>query len=181
MRFKLAIFAIYALATLMAGKLAAQTSPAQQGCEDKLQLCEKKENSKNFALDCRGRRGFVCFDHKEHEAYMNPDADFPHKAAKGSECVSCHHKRNEATGAPLLAKCSLCHRSQGATNPENPRNRDMDEVWSERAYHDLCIGCHKASNEKGLVKVKAPVACSECHASKTDAEGRPVGMASGAN
>ena len=176
MKFKLAIFAIYALAALMPAIFAAQTSPAQQGCEDKLQLCDKKEGSKNFALDCRGRRGFVCFDHKAHEAYPNPNEDFPHKAAKGSECVSCHHNRNAATGAPILVKCSLCHRSQGAMNPENPRNRDMDEVWSERAYHDLCIGCHRASNAKGMVKVKAPVACSECHASKTDASGRMVGM-----
>jgi hypothetical protein len=32
----------------------------------------------------------------------------------------------------------------------------------------LCIGCHRASNEKKLVKCnKAPVACSECHGAKS--------------
>ena len=116
-------------------------------------------------LDLRGTRGVVLFRHKHHEAYLNPDSQFAHQPEKGAECAGCHHTRSQSSGASMLLKCSACHGGEG--DSKNPRNKEWDEEWSGRAFHDLCIGCHRASNEKGLVKCdKAPVACSECHAAK---------------
>jgi len=95
----------------------------------------------------------VLFNHKSHEARINPDANAPYKAKAGAACIGCHHTAN-SRGIPQLWKCSSCHRGEGA--PTNPKNRDFDEVWSERAFHDSCIGCHRAS-------LKGPTTCGECH------------------
>ena len=117
-------------------------------------------------LDTRGARGEVLFRHRHHEAYVNPSAGFAHPAQPGAECIGCHHKRTESSGVPILVKCTACHGGEG--DPRNARNREGDEEWSKRAFHDLCIGCHRASNEKGLTKCdKAPVACNECHRAKS--------------
>jgi hypothetical protein len=149
---------------MMPVALLAQ-APARD-CPSQSEVCNDEAN-RVIKLDLKGTRGPVCFRHKTHEAYTHPSSDFPHKAEKGSECAICHHKRSEATGAPILVKCSVCHRNQG--DPGNPRNRDMDEMHMERAFHELCIGCHRSSNEKAVARCKAPVACGECHATKTDA------------
>ena len=117
-------------------------------------------------LDLRGTRGAVLFRHRHHETYLNPDSQFVHQGQQGAECIGCHHKRTEGSGVPVLVKCIACHGVDG--DPRNPRNKDGDEERSQRAFHDLCIGCHRASNAKALVRCdKAPVACSECHSAKS--------------
>ena len=117
-------------------------------------------------LDPKGTRGVVSFRHRHHEAYVNLDNQAVHPAQKGAECIGCHHKRTESGGVPILVKCTACHRGEG--DPRNVKNREGDEEWSKRAFHDLCIGCHKASNSRGLTKCdKAPVACNECHAARS--------------
>ena len=163
MRLKLALVILFTLAVVTPGALLARQSGEQRDCESQPGKCDDAANQAK-KLDLQGWRGVVCFRHKTHESYPNPDTAFAHQAEKSAECVGCHHSRSEATGTPLLLKCAVCHR--GAGDPQNPRNREMDEVSAERAFHDLCIGCHRASNEKGLSKCKAPVACSECHASR---------------
>ncbi|MEK6299927.1 MAG: cytochrome c3 family protein [Acidobacteriota bacterium] len=163
MRLKLALVILFAVAVVTPGALLAGQGGSQRDCESQPGKCDDVANQSK-KLDLQGWRGVVCFRHKTHEAYPNPDTAFAHQAEKGAECVSCHHARSEANGTPLLWKCTACHRGEG--DPQNPRNREMDEVSSERAFHDLCIGCHRASNEKGLSKCKAPIACSECHASR---------------
>lgn len=167
MRVRLGIVILFAV--MMPVALFAE-APARD-CPSQSEVCNDEAN-KVIKLDLKGTRGPVCFRHKTHEAYTHPSADFPHKAEKGSECAICHHKRSEATGAPILVKCSVCHRNQG--DPRNPRNRDMDELHMERAFHELCIGCHRASNEKAVARCKAPVACGECHAPKTNASAGAV-------
>lgn len=142
--------------------LLAQAPATRPGrdCLSQPEACND-EAGKVIRLGLKGTRGPVCFRHKTHEASAHP----------AGECAACHHKRSEATGAPILSKCSVCHRNQG--DERNPRNRDMDEMYMERAFHDLCIGCHRSSNEKSAAGCKAPVACGECHASK-------IGPATGA-
>ncbi|HXU40082.1 MAG TPA: cytochrome c3 family protein [Blastocatellia bacterium] len=124
------------------------------------------DTARVIKLDLKGTRGVVLFRHRHHETYLNPDSHFAHQGQQGAECIGCHHKRTEFSGVPVLVKCIACHGVDG--DPKNPRNKDGDEERSQRAFHDLCIGCHRASNAKGLVKCdKAPVACGECHAAKS--------------
>jgi hypothetical protein len=177
MRLKLAVLTVYALVIIAPAALMARTrvGPVNAGEPDNLSApAEQLDYCSDVAnevrkLDLRGKRGMVCFRHKTHEAYLNPDAGFAHQSVQGAACIGCHHKKSEVTGVPILARCTVCHRRQG--DPRNPKNREFDEVFSERAYHDLCIGCHRASNEKKIAVNKAPVACSECHRSKLDGSG----------
>ncbi|PYT08231.1 MAG: hypothetical protein DMF60_05225 [Acidobacteria bacterium] len=167
MRVKLAVLILYAIAlpaALLARPFHATASPeeaaTQQGDCDRIR--SNDASARVVRLDLKGTRGVVLYRHAHHEAYLNPGADFPHQGQKGAECIGCHHKRGESTGVPILVKCIACH--GGESDPGNPRNSEGDEEWSKRAFHDLCIGCHRASNEKGLAKCdKAPVACNECH------------------
>ena len=161
MRIKLLITTLFAIA-LPAAMLARTTS--EQGDCDRIRSDDA--TGPVIKLDLKGSRGVVFFRHRHHEAYLNPDNEFAHQARPGAECIGCHHKRSESTGVPVLAKCGACHGGEG--DPRNPRNSEGDEVWSKRAFHDLCIGCHRASNEKKLAKCeKAPVACNECHGAKS--------------
>jgi cytochrome c553 len=149
MKLKLTVAMLYLLAfagfaILQTGALA---SSAQQGVI--------------FKLDTRGSRGVVYFNHREHEAFINPDENFVYKnrAKKNAACAGCHHTESRR-GIPQLWKCVSCHKGEG--NEKNPKNRDYDEVHAERAYHDMCIGCHKANIEKGI-SVKGRTTCSGCH------------------
>lgn len=170
MRYKLVVLNLYVIAMtplLLAGSYSSENPTNPPRIASDQSDCDRDKaddaTARFIKLDLNGTRGVVSFRHKTHEAYANPDTAFAHQAEKGAECVSCHHARSEARGTPLLWKCAGCH--LGAGDPKNPRNRDSDEVSSERAFHELCIGCHRASNDKGVSKCKAPVACSECHAS----------------
>lgn len=160
MRFK--VIALIAFLIAASAALLARASTDQNDCE---RIRSNDASQRVIKLDLKGRRGVVLFRHKHHETYLNPDSQFAHQGQQGAECIGCHHKRTESSGVPVLVKCSACHGVDG--DPKNPRNRDGDEERSQRAFHDLCIGCHRASNAKGAVKCdKAPVACSECHGAK---------------
>jgi hypothetical protein len=142
---KLAVILVYGFGLLMPAALGAGPSSVMGQSE--------QVEGKTFRLDVRGTRGVVLFNHKTHEARLNPDANAPYKAKAGAACTGCHHTMN-SRGVPQLWKCSACHRGEGDSG--NPKNRDFDEVWSERAFHDSCIGCHRAS-------AKGPTTCGECH------------------
>jgi cytochrome c553 len=149
MKLKLTILLLYIVAlvvfaTVQAGALA---SSGQQGII--------------FKLDTRGSRGVVYFNHRPHEAFINPDPDFAYKdkVKKNATCAGCHHTVSRR-GIPQLWKCVSCHKGEG--QEKNPKNRDYDEVHAERAFHDLCIGCHKATNTKEN-SLKAPTTCGGCH------------------
>ncbi len=67
------------------------------------------------------------------------------------DCSVCHHLYKDGKlikGAMSIGmKCSQCH----AIKPTDTNNIDL-----MKAYHNLCIGCHK--NKK-----KGPITCGECH------------------
>ena len=173
MRFKLAILILYASAmpaALSAGPFTSVGPVNPPAMESDQSDCDRIKSDDATArvikLDLRGTRGVVLFRHRHHEAYLNLSSGFAHQGQKGAECIGCHHKRTESSGVPILVKCIACHGGDG--DPKNPRNKDGDEERSERAFHDLCIGCHRATNDKGTVRCdKAPVACSECHGPKS--------------
>lgn len=170
MRFRLVTLILYAIAmsvALLPGQFAIGKTASLPECDqgDCDRIKSNDPTARVIRLDLRGTRGGVVFRHRHHEAYLNPSGDLPHQAQKGAACIGCHHKRTEFSGVPILVKCITCHGGDG--DPKNPRNKDGDEARSERAFHDLCIGCHRAINEKGQAKCeKAPVACSECHGPK---------------
>ncbi len=175
MRLKLAVLTIYALgvitpAALMAGPAASE----DQGNRDSYQ-------SKNpiIMLNTKGvrTRGPVRFDHDEHDSLINPDPNNPHPAKEGAACIGCHHTE-DARGIVQLWKCTSCHKTEGGGDGKfintknkdcdqsgNPKNRECDEVYFERAFHDKCISCHIASNKEFTLKQPAPVTCGGCHES----------------
>lgn len=116
---------------------------------------------KVITLDTKGYRGIVYFSHKGHEALINPDPQFVYrvKAKPNAACAGCHHTESQR-GIPQLWKCIACHK--GEANEKNPKNRDFDEVYAERAYHDMCIGCHRANYTMNVSK-KGPTTCGGCH------------------
>lgn len=169
MKAKLAVLALFVVAMPSALSAWPITLPGltagnvdQADCD---RIKSDDANARVIKLDLNGTRGVVLFRHRHHEAYLNPDNQFAHQAQQGAECIGCHHKRTEFSGVPVLAKCTACHGVDG--DPKNPRNKDGDEERSQRAFHDACIGCHRASNARSVVKCdKAPVACSDCHNAK---------------
>jgi hypothetical protein len=164
MKLKLAILIAYLLVTLASVAFVARTTEAQ---DDRVTAaCDKPGKCGDAAnhvitLDLKGVEGKVCFPHKTHETLITPDPEFAHTTQIGAECIGCHHRRNEVSDAPTLWKCDSCHRSESTVS--NPRNREGDEMYNKRVFHELCIGCHQAVNAKADNKCKTPVACSDCH------------------
>ena len=173
MRLKLAVITMYAFglvvpAALMAGSFVSSGGDNEAGNQIKDGV---------IMLNVKGARakGPVRFDHNKHDALINPDPNYPHPAKEGAACVGCHHTV-DARGIVQLWKCTSCHKSEGngegkfvnTKNPDcdqsgNPKNRDCDEVYFERAYHDKCIECHLASNKEFNLATPAPVTCGGCH------------------
>jgi predicted CXXCH cytochrome family protein len=84
-------------------------------------------------------KGSVTFNHKVHAAAI--------------ECTKCHHTwKKEASKTP--PKCTDCHKAS-----------DTSEKGLKRAYHKLCMDCHKDLKKQGK-KTGPTTKCSECHASK---------------
>lgn len=146
MKLKSLVVMLYSLGLLMAVAISTGAS-ATSGLT--------QQQAGIITLDLKGERGVVQFNHKTHEAAINPDGTWPYPAKAGAACAGCHHTVSKR-GIPQLWKCSACHRGEG--DPRNPKNRDFDEVWSERAFHDTCIACHRAST-------KGPTTCGGCHKS----------------
>jgi len=79
---------------------------------------------------------------------------FPHSVHIGQyDCAVCHHTTDVTAGCMDAG----CHDLFVPASPEERR----DIRFFEKAYHDLCIGCHR-----DLRKAQAPagpVACVGCH------------------
>jgi hypothetical protein len=159
MRLKLTVFCFYVVCWLAALAFFAAGSP-------------QSSDSKVIKLDINGERGVVLFDHKAHEGLLNPDSTVAHKARQGAACIGCHHT-SDRRGIPQLWRCGACHRQEG--HPQNPKNSESDEVHTERAFHDTCIGCHRASNQTTR-SVRAPIACGDCHQSVLGANPGGLGL-----
>lgn len=164
MKLKLTILTAYLLVMVAPVAFVARTVPAQDDASkpacDKVSKCGDPANHV-ITLDLKGVQGKVCFPHKTHETLINPDTEFVHTTEQGAECIGCHHRRNEVSDAPTLWKCDSCHRSESTAR--NPRNREGDEMYNKRVFHELCIGCHQAVNAKADNKCRTPVACTDCH------------------
>lgn len=102
--------------------------------------------------------------------------DFPHSIHFDYACQKCHHTW---AGEPEIKNCTTteCH-DQLTT----PKGTDSDHPYSEaaiqyykKAYHQLCIGCHKEIKEKNIrlelsrkpldqpIILGGPTGCIQCH------------------
>jgi cytochrome c553 len=120
--------------------------------------------------DCPVTKGDVPFSHKKHsEDYTKAYAKLYEKG-----CGQCHH---DAKGQPLkdlkadskVQACIECHKKCG----EAPKGKDAPKLdkkqkleYVSEAFHEDCIGCHKAFNKEFAPK-KAPVTCNDCHPKKS--------------
>ena len=154
MRFKLPLIILYGSGLLAFAVLSGKTEASVDAQTQRI----------NIGLDTSGRRGLVLFDHKIHEAEINPDPAFPHKARQGVACIGCHHTVEEITDRKQFRKCSDCHKAEG--DPDNKADNQGIELNSREIYHRLCIGCHRAGNIKASdarYKDVSFTKCSECH------------------
>jgi len=78
---------------------------------------------------------------------------FPHSVHAEYACGRCHHTE-DVTQSCIDAGC---HDLFVAVTPEERR----DIRYFEKAYHDLCIGCHRDLRKAGAPT--GPVACVGCH------------------
>src|SRR5215467_1547347 len=154
MRFKLPLIILYASGLLAFAVLSGKTHASVDTQAQRI----------NIGLDTSGRRGLVLFDHKVHEAEINPDPNFPHKARQGVACIGCHHTVTEITDRKQFRRCSECHKTEG--DPDNKADQQGIELNSMEVSHRLCISCHRAANVKASdarFKNVSFTKCSECH------------------
>ncbi|HKF56714.1 MAG TPA: cytochrome c3 family protein [Blastocatellia bacterium] len=157
MRTKLVIL-ILGLSLVLPGRIKAIA-----GSLANLKLSQSTQRI-TIKLDTTGSRGGVVFDHREHEAEINPDQSFRHKARAGVACVGCHHTVQNITETKQFQKCSDCHKPVG--DPANKTDSQGIELNSMEIYHRLCISCHRASNFKvsnERIANSSFTKCSECH------------------
>src|SRR5688500_7130854 len=101
MKLKLIFVALYMLALLVAVLLPGRSLASPETTQQKTQI--------SMPLDVGGRRGLVLFDHKKHEALLNPDTTFKHKGRPNVACITCHHTVTEVTTFKQFQSCSDCH------------------------------------------------------------------------
>jgi hypothetical protein len=155
MKLKLIIVGLYALAIFIAvlsprSFASSETAP--------------QNNRVLIQLDTTGRRGLVLFDHKKHEALLNPDPTFKHKARPNVACISCHHTAKEITDLKQFQNCTNCHKD--LANAANPDDADGIDLNSREIYHRMCISCHRATEFRASnyrIKESKFTKCGECH------------------
>jgi len=99
---------------------------------------------------CMAPKGWVYTSLETNYGDVSWKHDF-HALMKDYSCRSCHH--NARPGQTDPAACTECHKSYNEKQPEDSENKASSAM---QAYHNKCIGCHKA------VK-KGPMHCAECH------------------
>ncbi len=100
----------------------------------------------------------------------------PHSRHFDYACQTCHHKWEKQT---QIQNCTTADCHNLAINPQKKQKGKVDNAlaikYYKKAYHDLCIGCHKAlkaeNKKKELSNVAltkplpntGPSKCVECH------------------
>ena len=124
----------------------------------------------------RATQAEVCYTcHKEQRSQVNKASHHPIPEGKVT-CSDCHNVHGSA--GPKLVKrdsindtCYTCHAEK-----RGPYIRPHDPVTED------CANCHNShgSNTAGLLKVRAPLLCQECHTTTTHAAST-LGSAPGGN
>ncbi|MFC1856664.1 cytochrome c3 family protein [Thermodesulfobacteriota bacterium] len=102
--------------------------------------------------------------------------DFPHSKHFVLDCKECHHTWS---GVEHIQNCTTsgCHdltKSPKKSNAGGPANESKFKYY-KTAYHNLCIGCHKAAKTKNIqlemsgkilkenLPKTGPTGCIKCH------------------
>lgn len=101
---------------------------------------------------------------------------FPHGQHLETSCQECHHTWKKQT---MVKTCSAAECHDAAINPQKKQKSKIDEAlairYYKKAYHDMCIGCHKSILAENLKKELAntilteplrnvgPPLCVGCH------------------
>jgi hypothetical protein len=112
----------------------------------------------------------------EGVAQKRSSVDFPHSVHFDYACQKCHHTWS---GEAEVKGCSTSECHDQLTTPKNPETGTPDPAMAiryyKKAYHQLCIGCHKEIKEKNkeleLAKEvleqdlarTGPTGCIKCH------------------
>lgn len=115
--------------------------------------------------------GEITLSAPESVSPKRSSVDFPHAIHFDYNCQRCHHTWENDTE---VATCgtSGCH---DLTQTPEKGNRSLALRYYKRAYHDLCIGCHKSIKAGNLKKEMSkmpledelpptgPTGCVGCH------------------
>ena len=92
-----------------------------------------------------------------------------HSELKSVRCVTCHH--TVASADEPIQSCYGCHKatdySIGRIVKSGPKGTEAESIGprirnAQRAFHDLCINCHKERREQGL-PTGPDDSCRDCH------------------
>jgi len=120
--------------------------------------------------------GIITIEAPEGVEAQRAPVDFPHAVHFGYACQECHHTWQ---GEEPIVGCqtSGCH--DGTVSPQKAADKaeaaELAVRYYKSAYHDMCIGCHKAvkktaqeleasyRNLETPVPASGPTGCVECH------------------
>jgi hypothetical protein len=119
--------------------------------------------------------GIIELKPPEQTVPVNSLVRFPHSRHFMYECRKCHHKW-EGSVSNLSCGTSNCHDLSVIPKADGDKSKQNQSFrYFKKAYHDQCIGCHKAikvSNFNKEISKKAikskmpnpgPTGCIECH------------------
>lgn len=105
------------------------------------------------------------------------EVTFPHAMHFNYSCQTCHHKWDNKS---IISSCTTsgCHDLDKTPKMENGKpvkDPVLQARYYKKAYHDMCIGCHKEikKRNKAIEASKAslgeklpptgPTGCNQCH------------------
>lgn len=93
---------------------------------------------------------------------------FPHSTHFDINCKTCHHEWSGEDTETLSCTTSGCH-----DLTENTKDKTEAMLYFKNAYHQSCIGCHKAikTNNKRIEMTALPVAGAMAKAGPTGCVG----------
>jgi len=120
--------------------------------------------------------GIIALEPPEEVEAKRAHVEFPHSVHFDYNCQACHHKW-EKEDEILGCMTSGCHDLTESPKAENGGKVDPEEaiLYYKKAYHALCIGCHKNINEKNKALATSgaaltlklsnsgPTSCKACH------------------
>ncbi len=102
--------------------------------------------------------------------------EFPHSLHFSNSCTTCHHKW-ELTTPIVGCRTSGCHDLFESPLKEASEGspKTLPPAYFKKAYHDMCIGCHKRIKEENKkleasyrklekpLPAAGPTSCRKCH------------------